>query len=77
MPHGNEPFMAAENAKRHAARQAGSIFEHSDIIPESSTPPLSKGDRCPSATPFRKIFPQPLSTFARNGEPWNPIHAPR
>jgi hypothetical protein len=58
--------MAAENAKRHAVRQAGSIFEHSDITPA----PFRGANRCPSATPFRKIFPQPLSTFARNGEPW-------
>jgi hypothetical protein len=60
--------MAAENAKRHAARQAGSIFEHFDIIPDST--PFRSANRCPSATPSRKIFPQPLSTFARNGEPW-------
>jgi hypothetical protein len=28
MPHRNAPFMAPENAKRRAARQAGSMFEH-------------------------------------------------
>jgi hypothetical protein len=69
MPHGNAPFMAAENAKRCAARQAGSIFEVSGSFPSAPRP-----DRCPSATPSGKISPQPFSSFARRDEAWNEIH---
>jgi hypothetical protein len=49
--------MAAENAKRHAARQAGVIFGHSDMIPGAiprDVPPL------PALHTFWRNFPQPF-----------------
>src|SRR5439155_14071520 len=74
MPHGNGPFIAAENAKRYAARQARAIFGHSDVIPDST--PFRSGS-LPGCHTFSRNFPQPLSAFARDGEPWNSIHASR